>query len=264
MTTGVQSGYAPVNGLRLYYEIHGAGEPLILLHGGFGFTGMFGELLPQLAGFRQVIAVDLQGHGRTADIDRPLSLEAMGDDVAGLIEHLGLQQADIMGFSMGAGAALRAAIQHPDVVGKLVLVSIPFKRSGWFPEVRAGMEQVGAAAAPYMMQSPMYQGYVSIAPRPDDFPTLLEKMGQMVRRDYDWSAEVVALTMPVMLVFADADGVPPAHAAEFFALLGGGKQDPGWDRANMPNARLAIIPGATHYDVVDSPLLAQVVTPFLR
>jgi len=121
--TSVQTGYAPVNGLQLYYEIHGAGEPLVLLHGGFGLTSMFSEILPRLAEKRQVIAVDLQGHGRTADIDRPLRLEFMGDDIAALIKHLGLAKADIMGYSMGGGTALRTAIQHPEVVRKLVVVS---------------------------------------------------------------------------------------------------------------------------------------------
>ena len=258
-----QTSYATVNGLSMYYEVHGDGQPLVLLHGGFGMTGMFGEVLPQLAAGRRVIAVDLKGHGRTADIDRPLSLEAMGDDVAALIRHLGLGKADIMGYSMGGGAALRTAIQHPEVVRKLVVVSLPFKRNGWYPEVRAGMEQVNEAVAEFMKPSPMYQGYVAIAPKPENFPLLCAKMGEMVRRDYDWSAEVAAIEAPTMLVFGDADGAPPSHAAAFFELLGGGKADPGWDGANMPRSRLAILPATTHYDIVDSPLLAAVVTPFL-
>src|SRR3954466_8317350 len=128
MTTAVRTDYAPVNGLKMYYEIHGAGQPLVLLHGGFGLTDMFGAILPLLATSRQVIAVDLQAHGRTADIDRPLRLELMGDDIAALIKHLGFEQADVMGYSMGGGAALRTAIQHPTLVRKLVVVSVPFKR----------------------------------------------------------------------------------------------------------------------------------------
>jgi pimeloyl-ACP methyl ester carboxylesterase len=261
--TATQTGYAPVNGLSMYYEIHGSGEPLILLHGGFGLTGMFGEMLPQLAERRQVIAVDLQAHGRTADIDRPLSLEAMGDDVAALIRYLGFERADVMGFSMGAGAALRTAIQHPEAVRKLVVVSLPFKRTAWYAEVRAGMDQIDASAAEFMKESPMYQSYVSVAPKPENFPALCAKMGEMVRRDYDWSAEVAALKMPVMLVFGDADGVPPSHAAAFFELLGGGKADPGWDGAHMPQARLAILPATTHYNIIDSPALAPAIIPFL-
>jgi pimeloyl-ACP methyl ester carboxylesterase len=247
----------------MYYEIHGTGQPLILLHGGLGLTGMFGEVLPLLAQGRQVIAADLQGHGRTADIDRPMRLELMGDDIAALITHLGFEQADVMGYSMGGGAALRAAIQHPTLVRKLVLVSLPFKRSGWYPEMVAGMSQMSAAAAEFMRDTPMYQAYITVAPDPDHFPELCDKMGEMLRRDYDWSAEVAALKMPTMIVSGDADGLPPAHAAQFFELLGGGKRDAGWDGANMPNARLAILPATTHYNIFASPMLAASVTPFL-
>jgi pimeloyl-ACP methyl ester carboxylesterase len=255
--------YAPVNGLEMYYEVHGSGEPLILLHGGFGLTAMFGEVLPMLAAGRQVIAVDLQAHGHTADIDRPIRLELMGDDVAALIKHLGFAKADVMGYSMGGGAALRTAIQHPELVRKLVVASVPFKRDGWYPELVAAMVQTSAATAEYMKDSPMYQSYVSVAPRPDDYPTLCEKMGEMLRRDYDWSAEVAALKLPVLLVFGDADGVPPSHAARFYELLGGGKADPGWGGANMPKSQLAILPGTTHYNIFFSPALASAVTPFL-
>src|SRR5262249_39607973 len=131
--TPLQSGYAPVNGLNLYHEIHGTGEPLILLHGGLGAIEMFGDVLPQLAQRHQVIAADLQGHGRTADVDRPLRFETLADDIAALIRYLGLPDADLMGYSLGGAVALRAAIQHPEVVRKLVLVSIPFKKSGWYP-----------------------------------------------------------------------------------------------------------------------------------
>jgi pimeloyl-ACP methyl ester carboxylesterase len=262
MTTTPQTGYAPINGLNMYYEIHGAGEPLVLLHGGLGMTGMFGELLPQLAAGRQVIAADLQAHGRTADIDRPIRLEHMGDDVAALIRHLGLEKADVMGYSMGGGAALRTAIQHPELVRKLVLVSIPFKRTGWYPEVLAGMDQMGAPAAEFMKGSPMYQGYTAIAPKPD-FPGLLDKMGDLLRHDYDWTDEVAGLKMPVMLVFGDADGMPPSHIAQFFALLGGGQRDAGWDGSGMPKSRLAILPATTHYNCVDSPLLAPLTISFL-
>src|SRR3981081_3224889 len=127
-TTTVKTGYAPVNGINLYYEIHGSGEPLILLHGGLGATEMFGEAVPLLAKSRRVIAVDLQAHGRTADIDRPMSFEAMADDIAALIKHLGIEKADVMGYSLGGGVALRVAVQHPDAVKKLMLVSTAFRR----------------------------------------------------------------------------------------------------------------------------------------
>lgn len=261
----VPTGYAPVNGLELYYEIHGAGEPLVLLHGGFGLTSMFdGELLPRLAEKRQVITVDLQGHGRTADIDRPLRLEFMADDVAALIKHLGLQQADVMGYSMGGGAAMRTAIQHPEVVRKLVVASIPFRRNAWYPDLLAGMGQMSRANAAFLQQTPMYQAYASVAPKPENFPTLCEKMGDLLRQDYDWSADVAALKLPVLIVFGDADGVPPTHATEFFSLLGGGQRDGSWDESGMSTARLAILPGTTHYNLSDSPALAPAVLSFLE
>jgi pimeloyl-ACP methyl ester carboxylesterase len=247
----------------MYYEMHGGGQPLVLLHGGFGMTGMFGELLPQLAQSRQVIAVDLQAHGRTADIDRPLRLELMGEDVAALIRHLGFGKADVMGYSMGGGAALRAAIQHPELVRKLVVVSVPFKRSAWYPEILASMEQMGAGAAEFMKNTPMYQGYVAVAPEPEHFTALCDKMGDLLRHDYDWSDDVAALKMPVMLVFGDADSVPPSHAAQFFELLGGGKRDGSWDGSGMSSARLAILPGTTHYNSFSSPALPPTVIPFL-
>jgi pimeloyl-ACP methyl ester carboxylesterase len=258
-----KDSYASVNGLHLYYEIHGAGEPLILLHGGVGAIQMFGELLPSLAQNRQVVAVDLQAHGRTADIDRPLSFELMAGDIAALIKHLGIEEADVMGYSLGGGVALRTAIQHPEVVRKLVLVSIPFKRDGWYPEILAGMGQMGPQVAEPMKQTPMYQLYASIAPKPEDWPVLLTKLGELLRQDYDWSKDVAAIKAPTLLVVGDADSVRTAHAVAFFELLGGGKVDAGWDGSGMSNARLAILPATTHYNIHSSPMLAAVVAPFL-
>jgi pimeloyl-ACP methyl ester carboxylesterase len=260
---GLVGSYAEVNGLHLYYERHGAGDPLVLLHGGLGMTGMFGDVLTLLAEDRQVIAVDLQAHGRTADIDRPLSYESMGDDIAALIAHLGLPRADLMGYSLGAGVALRTAIQHPELVRKLVIVSTPFSQYGWYPEIVAGMAGLNGAAAEYMKESPMYREYARIAPRPADFPVLLDKVGAMLRQPYDWSDDVTALKMPTLLVFGDADSIPPAYCARFFELLGGGKIDGGWDGSGMSGARLAVLPGTTHYNIFSSPLLAPVVRPFL-
>jgi len=255
--------YASVNGLEMYYEIHGAGRPLILLHGGVGAIEMFGEVLPLLAEGRQVIAVDLQAHGRTADIDRPLSFESMADDIAALIKHLEIEEADLMGYSLGSGVALQTAIRHPEVVRKLVVVSTPFKRDGWYPEVLAGMGQMGPAAAEPMKQTPMYQLYASVAPKPEDWPVLLTKLGRMLGKDYDWSKEVAAMEAPTLNVVGDADSVRTAHAVEFFELLGGGKADGGWDGSGMSNARLAILPATTHYDIYFSPTLESTVTPFL-
>lgn len=258
-----KGNYAAVNGVRLYYEIHGQGQPLVLLHGGLNNVELLGDTLTQLATTRQVIAVDLQGHGRTADIDRPLRFELMADDIAALIRHLGLPQVDVMGYSLGGGAALRVAIQHPDLVRKLVLVSVACKRTGSYPEVLAGMDQMSGAAAEFMKQSPIYQSYTRVSPTPDKFAQLIDKMGDLLRQPYDWSNEVAALKMPVLLVFADADSVMTDHMAEFYKLLGGGQRDGGWDRANMPQAQMAILPGLTHYDIFSSPLLPAVVAPFL-
>jgi len=247
----------------MYYEIHGAGEPLVLLHGGVGAIEMFGEVLPLLAAGRQVIAVDLQAHGRTADIDRPLSFELMADDIAALIQQLGFERADVMGYSLGGGVALQTAIRHPDGVRKLVLVSTPFKRDGWYPEILAGMAQMGPQAAEPMKQTPMYQLYASVAPRPEDWPVLLTKLGQLLKQDYDWSKDVAAIKAPTLVVVGDADSVRTSHAVELFELLGGGQADAGWDGSGMSSARLAILPGTTHYNIFFSPTLASTVAPFL-
>jgi pimeloyl-ACP methyl ester carboxylesterase len=262
-TASAQTGYAPINGLAMYYEMHGSGEPLFLLHGGLGSTGMFGEVLTLVAETRQVIAVDLQAHGRTADIERPMRLELLGDDVGALIKHLGFDKVDVMGYSMGGGVALRTAIQHPELVRKLIVISAPFKRDGWYPEMRAGMSQMSAAAVPFMQQTPIYHGYMSVAPKPENFPTLLDKMGEMTSQPYDWSHEIAALKIPVLIAAGDADGFSPLHAAQFFELLGGGKKDGSWDRSGMLNARLAILPNTTHYTIFSSPTLAPIVTSFL-
>ena len=261
---GVKSGYAPVDGLKLYYEIHGGGAPLILMHGGLGSIEMFGATLPALASGRQVIAVDLQAHGGTADIDRPLSFDTMSEDIAGLLKYLGIEKADVMGYSLGAGVALRTTVNHPGVVKKLVVLSTPYKHDGWYPEIRAAMEQIGPGLAEQMKPSPLYQQYAKVAPRPEDWPLLVSKVGKLVRTDYDWSQDVAAIKAPTMLVFGDADSVQPQHTVEFFQLLGGGKRDGGWDGSGISNARLAVLPGVTHYNIAESPGLVPTVVPFLE
>ena len=263
MQQKLSGNYASVNGLALYYEIHGSGRPLILLHGGLGVNTMFGDVLWQLADSFQVIAVELQAHGHTADIDRPIRYELMAEDIAALIQQLNLDKVHLMGYSLGGGVALRTAIQHPEVVDKLVLVSTAFKRHGWYPGVLASMDQLTGAAAEFMKPSPVYQEYVRIAPQPENFPTLLDKMGDLMRQPYDWSEEVAALTIPTLLVFGDADSLPPSHAAEFFALLGGGQQAAGWDNAHLPNSQLAILPGRTHYNICYDLALGTAVCQFL-
>lgn len=262
-TTAPRSGLAPINGIELWYEIHGEGKPLVLLHGGFGSVGMFGPNVDALAAGRQVIGVDLQSHGRTPAVDRPMTFEAMADDVAALIAHLDLGRADVMGFSLGGGVALRTAIQHPDVVDRLVLASTPFRRSGWYPEMSAGMDAMGPETAGPLGASPMGAAYRAIAPNPDDWQKLVTQLTTLLHDDYDWTAEASRLEMPVMFVVGDADGLPPRHAVECFELLGGGQRDASWDLSGRTQHRLAILPGVTHYDLNVSPLLATSVIAFL-
>ena len=187
----------------------------------------------------------------------------MADDIAALIKHLGLNQPDLMGYSLGGGVALQTAIRHPEVVGKLVLVSTIFRRSGFYPDILAQQGQVNAAAAEMMKSTPMYQLYTSIAPRPQDFPRVLDKIGELMKRDFDLSREVSRLQNPTLIVAGDADIFPPSHAVEMFALLGGGQRDPGWDGSGRPKSKLAILPGLTHYTIFADPALAATVIPFL-
>src|SRR5881396_753828 len=257
------SSVARVNGIELGYLVVGEDQPLILLHGGFASVEMFGPNVELLAAGRQVIGIDLQSHGRSPATDRPMRFGTMADDVAALIRVLGFERAAIMGFSLGGGVGLRTAIQHPDVVERLVLVSTVFKRQGWHPEMTAGMDAMGPETAEFLRQSPMYEAYERIAPRVEDWPVLVHQLTTALKVDYDWSAEVSGLQMPVMIVVGDADGLPPAHAVEFFQLLGGGLRDAHWDGSGMTHHRLAILPGLTHYDINVAPALSAAVIPFL-
>jgi pimeloyl-ACP methyl ester carboxylesterase len=264
MTQPTTSGHATINGLRLYYEIRGeGGTPLVLLHGGLHNTLLDAPVAARFAERRRVIAVDLQGHGRTADIDRPLSYERMADDIAALLRELAIDRADIAGYSVGAGVALRTAIQHPDRVRKLVVAAFACSADGNHPEVRAAFAHVRGAIAEMMKPSPVFQTYAAIAPHPERFPALLDKIGALISRDYDWSAEVATLATPTLLVFGDADSVSPAHAVRFFELLGGGRRDGGLDGSGMTKSRLAILPGLTHYVLFESPAFIAAVEPFL-
>ena len=262
--TAPTTGYASVNGLKLYYEIHGNGEPLVLLHGGLGATSMFGDNLPALAKVRKVIVVDLQGHGRTADIDRELSVELMADDIAALLKHLNIEKADIMGYSMGGGVALQTAIRHPEVVSKLIVASVPFKRNGFYPEILVQQAQVGPEAAEMMKETPMYKLYASIAPKPGDWKRLLTKIGETMKKDYDWSESIKTIKAPTLVIAADADIFPPAHAVELYGLLGGGQRDAGWDGSLRSANQLAILPDCTHYNLFLSPALSATAISFLN
>jgi pimeloyl-ACP methyl ester carboxylesterase len=257
--------YAEVNGLNLYFETHGAGRPLILLHGGLGSGEMFGPILPALAERHQVIAPDLQGHGRTADIDRPIDVRLMADDIAALIEHPRLDEPDVVGYSLGGGVALQTAIKYPAMVRRLVAASANIRREAIYPEMLAQQGQVGAAAADFMTDTPMYQLYQRVAPRPEDFPRLLDKMGAGMAEDFDFTEEVRGLQVPTMIVAADADMAPPSHYIEVFGLLDGGIRDGGWTGEGRPKGghALAILPGLTHYNIFSSPLFSAVTLAFL-
>jgi pimeloyl-ACP methyl ester carboxylesterase len=257
--------YADVNGINLYYEIHGDGPPLVLLHGGLGATEMFGPALVRLAEGHRVIGVDLQGHGRTADVDRPIRLETMADDVEALMDHLGIEQADAVGYSLGGGVAFQLAVRHPQRVRKLVVVSAYFRDDAVDPALRAQQTQVNAAAAEFMKETPMYELYARLAPRPEDFPRLVDKIGEYMRQPFDMTDQLRALQVPTMLMSADADMAPPSHLVEMFKLLDGGLRDGGWMGEGRPKGghALAILPGLQHYNIFSSPLAAEAIIAFL-
>lgn len=259
-----KSGRLAVNGLNYYYEVRGKGEPLLLLHGGLGSSDMFAPLLPTLTRGRQVIAVDLQGHGRTELGNRKFNLEALGDDMHGIIKGLGYKQVDVMGYSLGGGVGFRLAVQHPEMVRRLVLVSAGYSAEGFYPEIREQQKSMTGEAAAYMKDTPMYKSYVAVAPKPDDFPRLLNEIGDFMRKDYDYSADAGKLKMPVMLVFGDSDMYRPEHVIRFYQILGGGLKDAGWMRENLSQNRLAIIPNRTHYDIFLAPELVAMALPFLN
>lgn len=259
-----KSGHAAVNGVNYYYAVYGKGEPLLLLHGGLGQIEMFGPNLTKLAQSRQVIGVDLHGHGRTPLGDREINLADVGNDMAGVLKHLGYDKVDVLGYSMGGGIAFQFAIQHPQMVRRLALVSAGYAQDGFYPEMLPQQAAVGAAMAEHMKETPMYQSYVAIAPHPEDFPKLLDQIGALMRKPYDFSADVKKLTMPVILIFGDSDMYRPEHIVKFYQLLGGGLKDAGWQREHMSQNRLAIIPNITHYELGLAPELVDTALPFLN
>jgi len=264
MSDDIRGNYAEVNGLNMYYEIHGSGQPLVLLHGAYMTIDLMGEVVPALAESRQVIAVELQGHGRTADIDRPLSYELMADDIAALIEHLALEKADLFGYSMGGGVALQVAIRHPEVVRKLVVASASYTSEGMHPGL---LEMIPALTPEAFAGSPIEEAYLRSAPNPDDFPTLVAKMKRLDMEPFAWPAEEIGgIAAPTLLIVGDSDAIRLEHALEMFRLLGGGVMG---DLAGLPKSQLAVLPGTTHFVPPGSGVLERadwlqsMIVPFL-
>ena len=259
-----KTGHLDVNGVSYYYEIRGTGDPLLLLHGGLGTIEMFHPVLPILNEGRQTIAIDLQGHGRSTLGGRPIRLTDMGDDMAAIVTALGYDKIDVFGYSMGGGVALRLAVQHPNLVRRLALLSTPFSQAGFYPEMLPQQAAVGSALMPMMKDTPMYKSYVAVAPHPENFPKLLDAMGEQMSRPYDWAEDVKTLKMPVILVYGDSDMITLEHVVRFYHLLGGAQRDAGWQREHIARNRLAILPDLTHYEIGFSPRMANTVMPFLN
>lgn len=235
--------YAEVNGLRMYYETLGTGRPLVVLHGAYMTVDGMGGLVTDFAESRRVIAVELQGHGRTADVaDRPITYEGMADDVAAMLRHLGIDEADAFGYSMGGGVALQLAIRHPGSVRRLVVVSASYTSDGMQPELH---EMVPSITPEMFAGSPMESAYRELAPNPEDFPVLVEKLKELDMTPFDWGAENVrGIGAPTMIVVGDSDAVSLEHAVEMFRLLGGGAMG---DLSGLPDSQLVVLPGTAHF-----------------
>lgn len=258
--TSSRSGYAPVNGLDLYYEVHGEGDPLVLIHGAFGTIDTWGPILETLASSRTVIAVELQGHGHTADIDRPFGYTDFADDVAAAMAHLEIPTADVVGYSMGANTAIQVAIRHPERVHRLVAISPNVRSDGEYADVHAGIE---ALTADMLAGSPIEEAYRRSAPAPDEFPTLIEKLKSLLTAEFAFSEDSIsAIAAPTFVAIGDSDTVRPEHAVELFRMLGGGV--PG-DMVGLPSSRLAVLPSTTHATIVSdsADLLLSMIDDFL-
>jgi pimeloyl-ACP methyl ester carboxylesterase len=259
-TSNANDDYALVNGLNMYYEVHGTGRPLVMLHGGFMTINALGPILPALAETRQVIAVELEGHGRTADLDRPLRYDQMADDVAGLLRKLGIERADLFGFSMGGMVGLRLAFRHPELVRKAVIASALYNIDGYYPSIVA---QWPGMSAESLAGSPMEQIYAEVAPNPQHWPIFIDKMKEAMMTFKGWPAsDIQAIKAPTLLIFGDADLIRPEHALELFRLLGGARADGGME--GLPDSQFAVLPGTTHFNLLDrTDLLMPIVVPFL-
>ena len=266
MTTSIDSGYAPVNGLEIYYEIHGEDQgntPLLVMHGSYMTIDTMLPFIGPMAATRQVIAFEAQGHGRTADLpDRELTYENMADDAAGLLDHLGIAHADVSGYSLGACTAIRMAIRHPEKVRKLVPIAGTFRLDGWDPRV---LEMIATITPEMFMETPFYEEYLRLAPRPEDWPTFVEKLVAIdTTIPQDIPVEVVqAIAAPALVIAGDQDSSTPQHTVELFIALGGGT--PGDLGLPVPKAQLAILPNTTHIQLIfaPEPAINTIVPPFL-
>jgi len=254
------TGQAPVNGLRMYYEVHGSGDPVVLLHGSFmtisnNWTGWIGEL----SRTRKVIAVEMQGHGRTTDIDRDFSHENLADDVAGLLDHLGIPSADLIGYSMGGGVAMQCAIRHPKKVRKVVSISAVFRHDGWVKEALDAFTQFTSEA---LEGSPIETEYRKLSPTPDRFPSFVKRVIAMDLKPYDFGAENLRATKaPMLFIHGDADGVRLDHVSEMFRLKGG---EIFGDLRPRSASRLAMLPDTTHVTLMERmPVIVPMVNDFL-
>ena len=240
-------GYLPVNGLDMYYEIHGDGSPLVLFHGAMGtIDSCFADLLPALAATRRVVAVELQGHGHTADVDRPLSYRQMAADAAALLDALGIGIADLVGYSLGGAVALQLAMQRPGMVRRLVFAGgTSYRRDGLYPEMLAEPEP----PADDLTGSAWHKAYLRVAPDPSRWPVLVAKNRELDRTFAGWpDKDIQAVTAPTLLIIGDSDIVRPEHTVQMFRLLGGGVVG---DLAGLPTSQLAILPGTTHVGLLD-------------
>jgi pimeloyl-ACP methyl ester carboxylesterase len=263
-SSDARTGYAPVGDLKMYYEVHGSGRPLILLHGAYMTVDMMEPLLSGLAKTRQVVAVEQQGHGRTADVDRPITYEQMADDTAGLMRHLEIEHADVVGYSMGGGVALQLAIRHPSLVRKLVVASASFTSDGMHT---VALEMFPSITPELFAGSPIEDAYKRTAPNPGDFPTLVGKLKRLDTTSYAWpEADIRGIAAPTLIVLGDSDGIRLEHAVELFKLRGGGVMG---DLAGMPDSQLAVLPGTAHFVPPGSGLLDRaewleaMISPFL-
>lgn len=263
MPTPNKSGYAPVNGVEVFYQTFGSGKPLVVLHGGLESGDGFAPIMPILSKNHEVIAVDLQGHGRTRPFDRPMTFPNLATDIAELIKYLGHDKADVLGYSLGGLTALRTAIDHPEVVDRLILVSMPYAFAGWHDYNQQGMRSISAALADQMKQSPMYMAYEKLSPDPSQWGKTLDQTGALVGAGFDWSADVPGIKSPTLLVYGDYDAIRIRHIAKFFELLGGGKVDGGWQGENMTPNRLVVLQGALHYFMYGDQRLATEALRFL-